>query len=202
MYFVRFRAALRGKCRKVQTTDDADVTDKGIRNRAHETGVLCIGVIGSRFGANHATIFEEGNAAAGLKGFSFFAVFDGHFPDSMFVRALQAQIYRHLRAVLSARSAVTIASFSREAAQLRAGLREGLASFRPRAASIKPRTHRAPASSGWAQNQFLLLAARSSESPHCALASSFVIRAIRPSKKRGLYVIVTSLPRPVVAQRR
>ena len=36
MYFVRFRAALRGKCRKVRTTDDADVIDKGIRIRAHE----------------------------------------------------------------------------------------------------------------------------------------------------------------------
>ena len=86
-----------------------------------------------------------------------------------------------------------IASFSTGSSSTARRPSRSASSFRPRAASIKPSTHRAPASSGWARTSFSC-SARAAVKAARALASSFVIRAIRPSTKRGLYFTV-SLPR-------
>src|SRR5262249_5674042 len=67
-------------------------------------------------------------------------------------------------------------------------------SLRPRAASIKPSTHRAPASSGRARTTFSC-STRAAVKAARAFESSFAMRAIRPSPKRGLYFTVL-LPKP------
>ena len=74
-------------------------------------------------------------------------------------------------------------------------------SFRPRAASIEPSKDRAPASSGCART-CCSCSARAAVKAARALASSFVIRPIRPSMKCRLY-LTAALPKlfsPIAAK--
>ena len=215
MYFVKFSDALRGKCRRLgrTTTDSEDA----LTRRSPGYGSTALGRLIASFQDDTAGVhcwpLQISISARGRR--RFFRSTDRRATDPTTARVsighscgaariadgggklLAGEILianpssDHRQTHDYARAADRIFFHGKQLDGAR-GLRCSASSFRPSAASIKPSTHRAPASSGRARTSFSC-SARAAVKVARALASSFVIRAIRPSTKRGLY-FTTSLP--------